>query len=262
MRPSVSSTINLFQLIKPLFPICLTLTEITNLSLPAYGVTFSESRSAIQVNNFSHPPNNVRTNIDVDALSLSNTGSVKASTNFDTVFSSETFAQSFSETQVTGSGSDFFGKATITSQAIGEFLIPAQEEFSFEYEGLLNTNFLANSQEIVNTGRISLFLKDNSQNKFINIFNESRLNNLGIQRSKSSSSFIGSFEKEFSEDTQLSLYATTQNQSCLNNTNSTCNSPPNPEAVPFKPSGKIGILLIVSFIIFSFIKKHIIKFFR
>ena len=278
------------------FSLFFTLSGFITFSLPAYGIS---SYTNFKLNNFSHTPHKVGVNSDIDITAISKPGSISSVTttaDFNNIFvskQSKSYSQLYSETNVVGRGSNYFGQGKITSKVVGEFLIPAKEEFSFNYQGLLNTKGFINdtSQESYKTVRqLSLTLINQSTQNLIynlNITNRNKpnqninktipkiqqvkkqtINNYQFQLNSTKqiiqTSFQGQFQESFSQDTQVGLYAVTQNQSCLYNVkdNSTCNSPPQsyPSAsVPFRPSMKIGTLLLLSFLIIKLVKKHIIQ---
>jgi len=255
-----------------LFP----LTSLTFFPLSAYGITPSSTNSVtnLELDEFSHAPNNVSVDVDVNVKAISRAGFVKTTADFNNNFVSKqsksySQLQLYSRTNVVGRGSNYFGQGEIISKAFGEFFIPANEGFSFNYKGLLQTiNIINNSsQESYKTvGKLSLTLVNQPTKDLIynlNIANQSKPNQ--STRKTISTSFQGQFKASFSQDTQVGLYATTQNQSCLHNVNnSTCNSPPSTPStsIPFRPSTKIGGLLLLSFLIIQLVKKHIVQFSR
>ena len=276
------------------------------ISLPAQGINLSNSRSYLELKNFSHLPQKTAVDIDISGLAISegDHSFVETRIDFDTIFytdQSQAFVKSRSETNVSGSGSNYFGQGRTISQAIGDFSVAANQNFFFEIETFLNITTIFNTSKTATyrTGSyLNLSLMDRSSN---NIIDEWEI--LGLQENNSASNIpfryqeaggsqfipdreeIGSFNQifnnylistqytswngyflsSFSQDTELRLIATTQNQSCVNKLQATNRCDQFPErssskAVPFQPSSQLLIFLIGTFITIRLIKKQMIKF--
>jgi hypothetical protein len=239
-------------------------TGLICFSSPAQSISFSTSSSNLELDNFSHIPESIGVNIDVEAIAISNMGSVETVAAFDSIFVSQdpqVFAQSFSETTVSGNGSSYFGKGAISSELVGEFFIAAEQDFSFNYQGSFNTAAVLNNPDIENSRtlvNISLLLDHNYGQE--QIYDLSFISNSPQQ---SALSFAGQFQDSFRQDTPLKLYAQTEIQSCLHTfrDNSICDSPPPippAAAVPFQPAETLAILLTLGFFCFRLIKHQII----
>jgi len=241
-------------------------TGLIYFSLPAHSISFSTSSSNLELDNFSHIPDSIVNDINVETIAIASMGSVEAVAAFDSISVSQDpdpqfFSQSFSETTVSGKGSSYFGKGAITSELIGEFSIAAEEDFSFNYQGSFNTAAVLNNPEIENSRtlvNISLLLDHNYGQE--QIYDLSFISNSPQQ---SGLYFAGQFQDSFQQDTQLKLYAQTEIQSCLHTfkDNSICDSlPPIPPstAVPFQPAETLAILLTLGFFLIRLIKHQII----
>ncbi|WP_041596155.1 hypothetical protein [Halothece sp. PCC 7418] len=240
------------------------LTSVITLSLPAQSISLSETNYSLELDNFSHQPDRVAVEVEATVSALSYVGFIETIASSEATFMSESsliFSQSSSDIRLAGEGSRYFGKAEVRTQAMGQFSIAAEEEFSFDYKGSFNTKALFNFPDIEEsrtTVNISLLLSNETHEK--EIYN---LNFSSHSSQNAEIAFGGQFQEYFEEDTQFNLSAKTEIQSCLQSfqEDQICDSFPQintSTGVPFNASETLGLVFALSFFIVRLIKKHIV----
>lgn len=117
---------------------------VTSLSVgiaPSSAATIAGSAAAVTIDNFSHTPNDTGTVTNTYTQTIANTSSVISQAKAKAFFISnchELLAGNLSESQVIGSGNNYFGLAQSQAAVIGDFSIKAEETFSFTVQTILH----------------------------------------------------------------------------------------------------------------------------
>ncbi|MEG5173147.1 PEP-CTERM sorting domain-containing protein [Microcoleus sp. B3-D7] len=152
---------------------------VTSLSVgiaPSSAATIAGSLTAVTIENFSHTPTDTGTVTNINDQTIANTSSVISQANAEAVFISnchELLAGNFSQSEVIGSGNNYFGLAQSQAAVIGDFSIKAKETFSFSVQTILHLlTSVSNPQSewASATGSISFALIDTVSNILLESF--------------------------------------------------------------------------------------------
>jgi hypothetical protein len=141
--------------------------------LPGQAATFSASEAFVNLDEFSHTPENTDTQTDTQTLAV--LGKVLAVAEADAKFSSASPVQATNETlsTVQGSGNFYQGKADSFAGVSGLFKVNKRETFSFNFLALLGLNASVDdpqSEKASALGKISFGLFDNQTNHLLDSF--------------------------------------------------------------------------------------------
>ncbi|HEY9298823.1 MAG TPA: PEP-CTERM sorting domain-containing protein [Phormidium sp.] len=143
---------------------------------PSSAAIIAGSAAAVTLDNFSHRPNEIGTVTNTYTETIANTGSVISQANADAVFISnchELLAANLSQSEVIGSGNNYFGLAQSQAAVIGDFSIKAKETFSFTVKTILHLlTSVSNpqSERASAQGSISFALIDTVSNILLDSF--------------------------------------------------------------------------------------------
>ncbi|WP_157951177.1 hypothetical protein [Cyanothece sp. BG0011] len=234
-------------------------------NLPSDAATFtSRSRRLIELRDFSPLPQGVAVIADGKAITIADQGIVQSmivnNANF-VVDSSLALAHANSDIHILGISQDFLSDIQFFSTLVGRFSVTAGESLKFNLNGSLS---LLNSIDDPLLGGVSIsektsiVLQDLTNRTRINVlevfgglntnsiqtlkqdffsFNlgqdvrlDSYLNRSSFQETTESlqTFFVGSFEREFQEDTELALVIVNQSCNYASNENDVCVKVPEP----------------------------------
>lgn len=241
-------------LISPIAPVIV--------STPSLAATIGRTDATVNINNFSHNPDEVLTLTDTFTDTFATNGQVN--TDVDAVanfFTNPPSANNTSFSRVDGNGSEYFGSAESVAGVIGyDFSLKPGETFSFDFDAALNlTTSIDNPQfEAANAqGTISFKLYDTTNqdnwldldyftlsglissgnNDYLNYdksdsisLNQSGIidNHFGGKQESANASIQGSFSRTFDNSINLTLVEVKNNQASV--------------SVP-EPSSFLGLLL-------------------
>lgn len=232
-------------------------------STPSLAATIGSSEATVNINNFSHNPDDVLTLSDTFTDTFATNGQVN--TDVDAVanfFTKAPSANNSSFSRVDGNGSEYFGSAESIAGVIGyDFSLKPGETFSFDFDAALNlATSIDNPQlEAANAqGTITFKLYDTTNqdnwldldyftlsgnltssgnNDYLNYDNSDSIslnqsgiidNHFGGERESANASVQGSFSRTFDNSINLTLVEVKNNQASV--------------SVP-EPSSFLGLLL-------------------
>lgn len=247
---------NLFLFLAPI------IGSSTFLTTPVFAANISISNLSLEINNFNQQAAGVADISDIDIINIAEEGIVESTLTGNTMFTSmgnEVFARAAFQNRTVGSGSSFIGRANILSSLVGSFFVNANQDFKFDIKfglDLINSSDRFQANPLSSGGIISLSLFDSLTQKTIPVLNLSSLlntdtllssdifnfrvgiNTLTTNRYEQISLgediefiqvlFNGTFQWRPSQDTLLTLVATTQSCSYTSNINKACFQVPEP----------------------------------
>ncbi|MEG3900428.1 PEP-CTERM sorting domain-containing protein [Microcoleus sp. B4-C5] len=117
---------------------------VTSLSVgiaPSRAATLAGSAAAVTIDNFSHTPTDTGTSTNTKTQTIANSGAAISQAKAEAFFISnchELLATNLSQSEVIGSGTNYFGVAQSQAAVIGDFSINARETFSFTVQTILH----------------------------------------------------------------------------------------------------------------------------